>query len=259
MKANKIMALVYLDFMMFRNAKWKLMEFFYFPITTVVIWGLFSIFVKDLALEAGIIVLVVNIYWTFAYLAQSTVNMQMNEDYWSGSIKQILITGVSEFEYLIARIISSSVTSIFVMVIMLILSYYAFGLVMVGTNLNSILTLAALTMMASIALAIFVAATIFVAGIEYGFLGWTVLQIFMLLSAPFYPVSIFPEFIQGIAWVMPFTGVFENIRYIVANNSLNTQLLNVSIITSFSYLLISIPIYFLVFKYAKKSGKLVRG
>ncbi len=259
MKAYKILALIYLDFMLFRNAKWKLMEFFYFPITTVVIWGLFSIFVKDLALEAGIIVLVVNIYWTFAYLAQSTVNMQMNEDYWSGSIKQILITGVSEFEYLIARIISSSISSVFVMAIMLLISYYAFGLAMVSTNFYSIILLSALTMVASIALAIFVAATIFFAGIEYGFLGWTILQIFMLLSAPFYPVSIFPETVQTIAWAMPFTGVFENVRHIVSTGSISVQLLNASAITSFVYLLLSLPVYYFVFRYAKKSGKLIRG
>jgi len=258
MKMYKVMALVYLDFKIFANAKGRLAEFLYFPITTVILWGLFSNFVKDLALEAGLVVFVVNIFWTFAYLAQSTVNMQMNEDSWSGSMKQIMITGLSEFEYLFARVISSTIVSLLVIAIMLGLAYYGFGLMLLTTNFSSILLLTLITLVGSIGLAILVAALIFLAGIEYAFLGWTANQVFLLLSAPFYPSTIYPPVMQPVVWAMPFTAVFENVRFLVSNGAIDGALLNLGIITAFAYVLLSLPLYYFVFKYAKKTGRIVR-
>ncbi len=258
MKMYKVMALVYLDFKIFANAKGRLAEFLYFPITTVILWGLFSNFVKDMALEAGLVVFVVNIFWTFAYLAQSTVNMQMNEDSWSGSMKQIMITGLSEFEYLFARIISSTVVALLVIAIMLSLAYYGFGLTLITANFYPILLLSLITLMASIGLAIMVAAIIFLAGIEYGFLGWTTHQLFLLLSAPFFPVTIYPPVIQPLVWAMPFTAVFENVRLMISSGAASGALLGISIVTAFAYVLLSLPLYYFVFKYAKKTGRIVR-
>ena len=258
MKMYKVMALVYLDFKIFANAKGRLAEFLYFPITTVVLWGLFSSYVSGMALEAGLVVFVANIFWTFAYLAQSTVNMQINEDSWSGSMKQIMMTGLSEFEYLFARIISSAVVSLLVISIMLALAYYGFGLSLIATNFYSVLMLSFITLASSAGLAILVASIVFVAGIEYSFLGWTAHQIFILLSAPFYPASIFPPLMQPFVWIMPFTAIFENVRVLVGSGTIDSALLAVSIVTAIAYLAFSLPIYFMVFKYAKKTGRIVR-
>jgi len=258
MKMYKVFALVYLDFKIFANAKGRLAEFLYFPVTTVILWGLFSKFVENMALEAGLVVFVVNIFWTFAYLAQSTVNMQMNEDSWSGSMKQMMITGLSEFEYLFARVISSTVVSFIVIAIMLGLAYYGFGLTMITTNFQDILMLSLVTLVGSIGLAILVAAIIFFAGIEYAFLGWTANQVFLLLSAPFYPATIYPPVMQPVVWAMPFTAIFENVRFMVTNGATDGALMNLSIITAFAYVLFSLPLYYFVFRYAKTTGRIVR-
>src|SRR3989344_8571813 len=145
MKLYKIAALLYYDILVFKNSRWKIVEVVYFPVTTILIWGLFSLFVKDMAVEAGLVVLVVNIFWNFAYIAQSSVNMQMNDDTWSGSLKQILITGITEFEYLTARMIFAIIISIGIMLLMLGISYYVFGLSLIVTNASDILILSALT------------------------------------------------------------------------------------------------------------------
>ena len=84
--------------------------------------GLFSLSVKSYALQAGLIVLSVNILWNFAYLAQSHMNMQINEDSWSGSLKHIIITGVGDFEYIAARIMSSIILSLATLVLMIAVS-----------------------------------------------------------------------------------------------------------------------------------------
>ncbi len=257
MKLYKVWALIYADFMIMRNTKWRIMETFYFPLTTIIIWGLFSVFVKTSALEAGILVLAVNVFWSFAYTTQSHVNMQMNEDTWSGSLKQIMASGITEFEYILARVVSSTILSFLVLSLMLMLSFYSFGLTLIVTEPGIIFGLLLATFVASIGLSIFVAGGMIALGREYGFLAWTILQVFILLSAPFYSVTVFQEPIRTVAWIMPYTSVFEATRSLVSGNFDYTLLTN-GLYISIVYLVLSLPFYAYIFKMAKKKGWLVR-
>lgn len=256
MKMYKIKAMMYRDFMIFRNVKWKFVQFLYFPIATVLIWGLFAIFVKTIAAEAGLVVLVVNIFWQFANLAQSNINTQMMEDVWSGSFKPVLVSGLTEMEYLVARILSCSIVAFGVVALMLLIGT-PFGLGVYYSNGLIFGYLIVLSLVSSIALSILVTAMIIVLGREYGFLSWSALHMFILFSAPFYPVSIFPSLVQNIAWIMPFTNIFEAIRA-MTTGPVPLSLLIGGGIVSFAYLAASFPIYLWVFKKAREKGWLVR-
>ena len=256
MKMYKIRALMYRDFMIFRNVKWKFVQFVYFPIATVLIWGLFAIFVKSLAAEAGLVVLVVNIFWNFANLAQNNINTQMMEDVWSGSFKPVLVSGITEMEYITARIFSCSIIASGIVVLMLLIGL-PFGLGVYYSNGLVFGYLIVLSLVSSIALSVIITALIIVLGREYGFLSWSALHVFILFSAPFYPVTIFPDFIQKIAWLMPFTNVFEAVRALTTG-SVTVNLLIAGGIVSLAYVIISFPLYAFVFKKARKKGWLVR-
>lgn len=258
MRWHKIYGMIYRDFITFKNVKWKIFEFVYFPITTLIIWGLFSLYSKEFSLQAGMIVFVVNIFWSFAYLAQSTINTQMMEDTWSGSFKEIMSSGIKESEYIISRIISSSVISVIIVSALLSLALFYFNATLIAVHLNAIILLTFFTLLSSIALSVIVAAIILMLGTEYGFLAWTSIQAFILLSAPFYPVSIFPEAVQFIAWLMPFTNIFESVRNIVNMGFVNEMLIFNAALVSIIYLLLSFPFYFWAFNKARKNGNIVK-
>lgn len=258
MKIHKILAILYMDWLIFSRAKWRIVETFYFPITTVLIWGLFSVFMKNFSFEAGLIVLVMNIFWNFAYVSQSSTNMAMLEDIWSGSIKQLFVSGINETEFIIARLIFSTIVSLIVMVILFLISYYIFDLSLLITKFSSILTLTLITLISSLALSILVAAFIFAAGREYSFLAWTILQIFILLSAPFYTVDILPRPVQYISQFMPYTDVFESARNLITDSIINPNILLRGFLISVSYLLAAFPLYYLAFYIARKRGNLVK-
>src|SRR3989344_2920331 len=238
MKFYKIAALMYADFMLLRNSKWRVVEYFYFPFTSVLIWGLFSVFVRAYALEAGLMVLAVNILWTFAYLAQSHANMQINEDSWSGSLKQIIIT-------------------LFVLAFLLVFSSTVFGLTVVAAQWPVFVVLIGATLLSSIGLSIFVAGAMVALGREYGFLAWTILQIFIVLSAPFYPITVFPEFIRPIVAAMPYTYIFEATRNVI-QNTINMDVVMGGLYVAIIYFAISLPFYKYIFRKAREKGWLVR-
>ncbi len=258
MKINRILALIYYDVLVFSRAKWRVMEIFYFPITTVIMWGLFSAYMRSFAVEAGLIVLVLNIFWNFAVVAQSNTNMQIMDDSWSGSIKQLLTSGIKESEYIFARIISTTVISVALLFILLFMSLYMFDLRIIFEKFEITSLLFLSTFIASVAMSVLIAAFIITAGKEYGFMSWTVLQIFILLSAPFYPVSVFPDWVQPITAIMPYTAIFENARSLVSSGLADNGLLLQGLVISSAYLLFSLPVYFYAFKRARKTGYLVK-
>ncbi|HII72077.1 TPA: hypothetical protein HA265_04955, partial [Candidatus Woesearchaeota archaeon] len=129
-----------------------------------------------------------------------------------------------------------------------------------GMNLFStaVIPLLVVTLLASLSLAILVSALLLVLGREYGFLAWSALQIFILLSAPFFPVEIFPKAIQYIAYVMPFTDVFAGARMLATTGAVDSSLIMKGLIIAICYIIISWPLYFLSFKRAKKTGLLAK-
>ena len=258
MNLNVVLALLYRDWLTFTRAKYRLVETFYFPIITVLMWGMFSIFMKNFSLEAGLIVLVMNVFWNFAYTSQSTTNMSMAEDIWSGSLKQLFISGIGKTEFIVARIIFSIIVSLFLMVIMFLIAYYVFDLSLFITHFGSISLLITITLISSLALSVFVAAFILATSREYVFLSWTILQIFILLSAPFYTVDILPTPLQYVAGIMPYTDVFESARNLIITNSIDSSLIVRGFVVSLSYFLISFPIYYFSFNTARKNGNIVK-
>ena len=126
-----------------------------------------------------------NVFWNFAYVGQSTVNIQLMDDSWNGSLKQMFLSGVSETEYIVARIVTSSIVSSVVLVFLLSIAY-----LFVGPDLKSapvIAVISLLTLVTSMAMGVLISSLIIVLGRGYGFLAWTALQAFILLSAPFFP------------------------------------------------------------------------
>lgn len=258
MNSNRVLALLYRDFLIFFRVKWRLAETFYFPLTTVLIWGLFSVFMERFAVEAGLIVLAMNIFWNFAYVAQSTTNMSMLEDVWSGSFRQLFVSGVTSTEFITARLLFSMFLSIVLILIMSVISYFVFNFSLIVSRFSTFAILAFITMISSLALSVIIAALLFVLGREYGFLAWTVLQIFILLSAPFYTIDILPKAVQYISQLMPYTDVFEAARNLITNGIVSPILIVRGLVISVSYLSISFPFYYLAFYLARKNGNLVK-
>ena len=250
---SRIIALIYRDLLIIKRSKWRLVEIFYFPLTTMIMWGFFASYSKSFAAEAGLLVLVISLFWNFAYVAQSTVNMQMMEDAWSGSLKQLFLSGVSEIEYVVARMVTATLMSLPVLAMMFAVSLFS------GWNFVAVLPTAAiislLTLLTSLAMAVLIIGLIVVLGRGYGFLAWTALQAFVLLSAPFFPKEVFPGVRRRGSEVMPYTYIFEAARNLVTGAPV---LLGKAAATTTIYFIIAWPIYVYCFRIARKNGNLVK-
>ncbi|MBI4018528.1 MAG: ABC transporter permease [Candidatus Aenigmarchaeota archaeon] len=258
MRLYKIRAMLHSDFIVLTNSKWRLIEHLYLPITSLIIWALFSASVKGFAAEAGLIILMVNIFWSFAYISQAAVSQELNEEIWSGSFKQIISTGITEFEYLFARMVLSLAVTTLIAGLMFGITLFFFNVSLIAEKSLLITAFLGATFLASLGMATLVAAAMLTLGREYSFLSWSALQMFILLSAPFYPVSIFPGAVQVIAAAMPYTNVFEGMRTLITSGSVPLHYVTNSWLIAAAYFVLSLPIYRYAFRRARKTGALVR-
>ena len=253
---HKIFALMWRDVRIVTRVKYRIIDIFYYPIVMTLIWGLFAQYTSTFAAQAGLIVLVINMFWSFATLGQQQANILMMEDIWSGSLKQILLSGIHEFEYLLARqfigFLIATTMSVFVLGIA-----SQFGLDVIAL-LPKLVPLILITLIGSMALAGLIASCIIWFGREYGFLSWSALQLFIFLSAPFYPVNIMPAWLQAIAQAMPFTRIFEAARALATNQAIPPALLWQALGIVLVYFVACYPLYWFAFHRARKNGVLAR-
>ena len=258
MNLNRIMALVKRDSAIMNRSRWRWVEMFYLPISSLFIWGFFSVFARTFAVQLAFTILIVQIFFEFAYLAQGTANQQMMEDVWTGSFRDLMLTPLTPMEYLLSRIVHSALRSLLTLAILMGGAFFLFGANLIAENIVFFLGLAVLTFFASATLAIIVASLILSLGREYGFLSWSSIQVFILLSAPFYPITVFPGALQYVSYVMPYTWIFESIKNFVATNEICYSCITYSLISNLTYLAISLPLFIYSFNRAIKTGALAR-
>ncbi len=252
---QKIKALLYRDFVILSKSKERIIEFLFFPLTSTLIWGLFANHFRQFSVETAMMLLIINVFWSFSYLSQSAANLQINLDVWSRSIYQLLVSGIHELEYLLARILFSIITSLVILISMLYITHWF------GFQLPAILPFIYLiisTLLASSALCILIVSLYILMGREYAFLSWSFLQLIILLSAPFFPITTYPVWMQKVAYILPHTWIFETLKRLPETGSLDILLINRSATISIIVLCVVIPFYLYVFQKSRKSGQLVR-
>jgi hypothetical protein len=255
MKLSRIKALVYRDYLIFIKSRWRWLELFYFPITSIIIWGFFAIWTGEFASEAGKLALVINVFWSYAYIVQSTINLSINEDAWHSEAHHVFITGIGKWEYLLGRIIFSLlISSLNLIFMLLVVHLFFFNIANMILQMSVLFTLTAFT---SVVLAIFIAGLYFILGRDYAWLAWASLQFFILFSFPLSPLEILPYQLQVVARAMPYGNLFQGVRNILLGKDF-LQEVNLSILVAFFYLLISIFLYKFGFDYSRKSGKFAK-
>jgi ABC-type polysaccharide/polyol phosphate export permease len=165
-----------------------------------------------------------------------------------------LFCGITEFEYIRARMITSSIASSIVVVLLTGLAL-PFG---INFFKPGIISLIGITLLGSLALALVVAALILFLGREYSFMCWSAIQLFIMFSAPFFPKEIFPKAILYLSYVMPFTAVFEAARAFSVTGTVAVHLLWWGFAVAAGYFVLAWPLYYLSFRRAKRTGMLAR-
>jgi hypothetical protein len=202
-------ALLLRDFEGTITDKGRIVELIVFPASFLVIWG--ALFKSGLLpSETAGELLVINLVWTTSNAFQAQTNAPLMFDLWSREFSELLREGVSMDRYMLIQVLFGTVVGLLHLAIFLLVTPLLFGASL--QRLTPLVSCFPIYYAASIGLAYGVAAMVVRYGRSYGFLMWTSLQILIMCSSPYAPLESNPVIVRLIAYLSPFTFLFEYIR-----------------------------------------------
>ncbi len=208
--------------------------------------------------NATIYLLIGAFAWNFYVLCQRGITYGVLREVWADSIKHSVISpaGIKEF------IIGNGAYGLFTGVISLLLMYIV-ALVVFSFNIfngGAALLLGLLVLfLYGMAEGLIVNSVMMLKGPEYMSLTWIISGIVMVLSAVYYPLSLIPEQVRWISYLLPTTHGIEAMRAaFLSSQSAAMSSAAIGIALAIIYLAISAAIYRWAVKKSRENGTVLR-
>lgn len=260
MNWGRIGALVARHILLYRRNLSRLFEIFFWPLADLVLWGFISLY---LTRDSGQVPLFVSfflgaiIFWGLLSRSTITTSVSFLEDIWTRNLLNLFASPLKPQEFLVAIISTSFLQAVIGFVFLFILAFllYSFNIFSLGIAL--VFCFANLLVMGW-SIGIVNVSLILRFGQTAEILAWAVIFVFQPFSAVFYPVSVLPSFFQAIARFVPASHVFEGMRAVISTGVFPTTEFLWATGLNIIYATIAIMIFTLVFRQAKRQGRLTR-
>jgi ABC-2 type transport system permease protein len=212
------MAAMILRYLYLMRSSWpRMLELLYWPLVQLLTWGFLQSYLNTQmgpVAGAGGVLIGGILLWDVLVRGQLGFNMSFLEEMWSRNMANLLISPLTRFE-LVASLIAMSLIRLVISLVpvtLLAILFFGYNLWALGFALAAFFANLLLT---GWALAIATSGVILRNGLGAEGLVWSLMFLVMPLCAVFYPVSVLPEFLQWVAWLLPPTAVFEGMRALV--------------------------------------------
>lgn len=189
--------------------KGRTVEFFIFPLSFLMIWGLL-LNSGTIDRSLGSQILTINFLWSVSYSFQVHVNYPVAFDLWSREFVGILQEGVSHEVLALSRAAFGFCAG------MVIFMLGFLGLIILfpvdSIFLVRLIEALPLALGTSLGLGTAINGVLYYVGRSYNFLSWTILQFIVVFSSPFTPLDRLAFPFKYLAYVSPYSYPFEFIR-----------------------------------------------
>ncbi|OGE86314.1 MAG: hypothetical protein A3J48_02335 [Candidatus Doudnabacteria bacterium RIFCSPHIGHO2_02_FULL_46_11] len=236
-------------------------EIFVHPVLDLVIWGVTAVYLQELfsggvGLPSLVIALVTGvIFWNIIYRSQSEVPFGVLEDLWNRSLLHFFISPLKISEWLfgltLLGVIKTMLTLLTAGIFAAIL--YHFNIFFYGFYLLPFL---GLLIISGWWLGFFITGLVLRFGTGFQAMAWTLSVAISPFSAIYYPVSVLPSWAQTIAYALPTTYIFEGMRQVIYQGSVNPRDLVMSFLLNVFYIAATAGFLYTSFKHRLKRGLL---
>jgi ABC-2 type transport system permease protein len=201
----------------------------YWPIVNMATWGFVSLYLirkftnaditlVGMALMGGVLLNEMFLRVIFNML------MLFLEEVWSRNLGHLFASPLKLAEYIAGLMLTSLVRTALALTPAIILARYLFGysLFHLGTPLFAYIPLLAIN---GCWYGLLIVALLLRYGLAAEWLAWMSTWLFVPLVAPYYPVSVLPDWLQAISYALPATYVFESMKALVAQHEVHTEYL----------------------------------
>lgn len=242
MNINRIYAIVLRNLYTFRSNYDRIFDAFYWPTLEIIIWGITSHYIISLSKEFSyVLILIISglTFWFIVGRSQYETNVALLEDIWSKNLINIFVSPLTFFEWIVGVLTIGIIKSMisFGTAAVVAFLFYKFSIFMYGFYL---LPFILLLMMTGWWVSFFIGGAILRYGTKVQTFAWTLISLLSPFSGVYYPISTLPEFIQKVSYLLPTTYVFEGMREIIFQHTLNPYTLLMALLLNMIYLIFGI-------------------
>ena len=259
MNLRRVWVLMLRYVLIYRRSTVRQFELLFWPTMGLLVWGYVATFIQRegqgelprlLSFLLGAM-----IFWDMLYRSQQGVTVSFLEDVWARNLLNIFCAPVRLREYILATflfgLLRVGVTLSFLVGLAWVL--YHFNLFDLGFALIPFM---ANLLLLGLTLGLITISIIIRYGHGAQALAWAVPFLIQPFAAVFYPVSVLPTWMQGVALTIPCTYVFEGMREVMRSGTMPWRQLGWATALNLVYLSVSVWLLAWMFNRARERGLL---
>ena len=259
MRWHKIYGLSLRHLYLIKNSFPRVLDLFYWPCIQIVLWGFISkFFSMDSAYysDAVGIILTAAILYDFLFRSSISYNMMFLEEIWSRNFTNLFIAPIRISEIIAALTLTAIIRTSIGLVPAALLAIPPFGVSVFDLGPPLFLLLLSLYIF-GVTLGLLVTSGLIRFGPSFENIAWASLFFLAPLGCIYYPIEILPEWLQIISKMLPLVHIFEEMRSILINNTVNYFIIYKAISISSLYFLLGVIVFYLSYNGARIRGTLI--
>ena len=259
MNWSKIFALSLRHIYLIKGSFPRILDLIYWPTIQIFLWGFISKFFtlnSDYYSNTVGIILTAAILYDFLFRASISFNMMFLEEIWSRNFTNLFIAPIKISEIITSLTLTAIIRTLIGLVPAVLISIPLFGVSILKLGLPLLFLLIGLYLF-GISLGLFVTSGLLRFGPSFENIAWASLFFLAPLGCIYYPIEILPNILQIIAKGLPLVHIFEEMRSILMNNSVNYINIFISILISLFYFFLGVIVFYISYFGAKKRGTLI--
>ena len=202
------------------------------------------------------VILTAAILYDFLFRSSISYNMMFLEEIWSRNFTNLFIAPIKISEIIAALTITAIFRTLIGLIPAVLLAIPLFGVSIFKLGIPLIFLLIALYIF-GISLGLLVTAGLLRFGPSFENIAWASLFFLAPLGCIYYPIEILPNILQIIAKGLPLVHIFEEMRNILINQTVNDLEIFKSILISFVYFAFGVIVFYAAYYGAKIKGTLL--
>ena len=259
MRWHKIYGLSLRHIYLIKSSFPRILDLIYWPSIQIFLWGFISkFFTMDSAYYSNTVgvILTAAILYDFLFRASISYNMMFLEEIWSRNFTNLFIAPIKISEIIAALTLTAIIRTSIGLIPAALLAIPLFGVSVFNLGPPLILLLLSLYIF-GITLGLLVTSGLIRFGPAFENIAWASLFFLAPLGCIYYPIEILPEWLQIIANILPLVHIFEEMRNILINNTVNYYEIYKSISISSLYFILGVIIFYLSYYGARIRGTLI--
>lgn len=259
MNFTRVYAVFLRQIFVIRNLPSRVVPYFLYAVLDIVLWGFITRYLDGVGTGFSFIPVLLGavVFWEFLQRVQQGITIPFLEDIWARNLLNMFASPIRLREYILGFVAASTATSLFGLLVMLVLAKVAFGLSLFVLGLK-ILPFLLILFLFGVVLGIVGACVVLRFGPYAEWFIWPIPAILSPFVGVFYPVATLPYGMQLVSSILPPSYVFEGMRAALLTGQFSVKPLLISFALTILYLWLSYVCFALIYRSVVRKGLIAR-